>query len=57
VTVPRLKSFLFVVRKPDGSTRDVVFYAASVVTAKRYAEAWAAKKGFSVALVPNEVSA
>jgi hypothetical protein len=48
---------LFVVRKPDGSKRDAIFYAPNVVTAKRYAEAWAAKHGFSVALLPSEVPA
>ena len=57
MTVPRLKSSCSSPRKPDGSKRDAIFYAANVVTAKRYAEAWAAKHGFSVAIVPDEVVA
>lgn len=57
MTVPRLKPFLFVVRRPDGSKRDAIFYARNVATAKRYAEAWATKHGYSVALVPDEVAA
>ena len=57
MTVPRLKSFLFVATMPNGSREDVLFYAADRATATRYARAWAEKQGCKVTCVPDEVAA
>lgn len=52
----RLRSFLFVVRKPDGSSGNAIFYAANVATARRYAEEWAERLGYRVTLAASEVA-
>ena len=57
MTVPRLKSFLFVATKPNGSREDVLFYAPDAATATRYARAWAEKQDCKVVRVPDEVAA
>lgn len=54
---PRLRSFLFAVRRDDGGSPFAVFWAPNAATAVRYARAWARPRGFKVALVPDEVAA
>ncbi len=56
MTVPRLQPFLFRVRRDDGGEPFAIFYASTEAIAKKYANAWAAARGFTVALVPNEVA-
>ena len=53
----RLRPFLFVATKPDGSRTDALFYALTPVAATRYARAWAEKQGCKVIRVPDEVAA
>ena len=50
---PRLKSFLFAVKRDDGGSRFAIFYAANAQTATRYARPWASRFGFTVELVPE----
>jgi hypothetical protein len=45
VTVPRLKSFLFVVIGGDGTKTEAVFYASSASQALGYAREWAERLG------------
>jgi hypothetical protein len=53
--VSRLRAFLFAVRRADGSRVDVMFYAANVPAAKRYASDWAKRfPGVKVTLVPDQ---
>jgi hypothetical protein len=55
----RLRSFLFTATAPDGTRRDLLFYAATAVQATKYAFAWASTRGLLVELVrdENEVAA
>lgn len=41
----RLRAYLFVVHRRDGSTSDAIFYAADQRTATRYAREWAQRVG------------